>query len=265
MPYFNNNDVAIHFETQGLKADHPKPVIVFINSLGTDLRIWDDVRDELAPDHVLITYDKRGHGLSDIGSTPYAIADHVNDLAALLDHLHQTQVIVVGLSVGGLIAQGLQVARPDLVKALVLSNTAHKIGTPDSWNSRIAAIEANGLASILEPVMERWFTPAFRQPESPAYRGYCNMFTRQPVAGYIATCAAIRDADFTQAAQRITAPTLCIAGDKDGSTPAELVRSLADLIPQAGFAVVSDAGHLPCIEQPAAYARLLRDFIARFA
>jgi 3-oxoadipate enol-lactonase len=253
------NGITLHYRITGSPAD--KPVLVFSNSLGTDLRIWDDVVDRLKDDYAIVTYDKRGHGLSDCGPKPYRIEDHVADLAALLDHLALKNVILCGLSVGGLIAQGLVASRPDLVKTLILSDTAHKIGTAESWNARIDAIARNGLASILDPVMERWFTAAFRSPENPAYPIYCNMFIRQPTEGYIATCEAIRDADFTLSTANISLPTLVIVGDQDGSTPPDLVRSTADMIAGARFEVIAGAGHLPCIEQPRAFVALVRDFL----
>ncbi|MNE81869.1 3-oxoadipate enol-lactonase 2 [compost metagenome] len=109
--------------------------------------------------------------------------------------------------------------------------------------------------------MERWFTPFFRSPDNIAYRGYLNMLARQPVEGYAATCAAIRDADYTEAAKRIAVPTLCIVGDQDGSTPPDLVRSTAGLIAGAQFEIVKDAGHIPCVEQPEALTDLIRTFI----
>lgn len=259
MQFAGVNNTVLHYQTIGGPAH--RPVIVFANSLGTDFRIWRDVIVRLAGDFPILTYDKRGHGLSDTGSTPYAIEDHVGDLASLLDYLGIRHSVVVGLSVGGLIAQGLCAARPDLVRALVLADTAHKIGTAEMWNSRIAAVETGGLVSIVEPVMERWFTPAFRDPQNIAYRGYVNMLVRQPAAGYAATCAAIRDADFTEAAKRIAVPTLCVVGDQDGSTPPELVLSLARLVPGARYEVIRDAGHIPCVEQPEVFTAVLRAFI----
>jgi 3-oxoadipate enol-lactonase len=253
------NDVTLHHQVIGGPAD--KPVIVFVNSLGTDFRIWRDVIVRLAGDFPLLTYDKRGHGLSDIGQTPYAIEDHVSDLAALLDHLSIKNAIICGLSVGGMIAQSLHDKRPDLVRALILCDTAHKIGTAEIWNSRITAVEEHGLDSIADAVMERWFTPAFRRPENTAYRGYLNMLVRQPAVGYAATCAAIRDADLTEAAKRIAVPTLCLVGDQDGSTPPDLVRSMAQLIPNSRYEIIDDAGHIPCVEQAEALTARLRAFL----
>lgn len=259
MQFVHINDIVIHYDIR--RADDGRPTIVFINSLGTDSRIWHQVLPKLAEDYTILTYDKRGHGLSGLGSPPYSIDDHVSDLAGLLDHLALSRVIVCGLSVGGLIAQGLYKSRPDLVKALVLSNTAHKIGTNEIWAARIAAVEENGIGSILEAIMQRWFTEGFRRPENAAYQAYCNMLVRQPVSGYSGTCAAIRDADFTAAAKEIAVPTLCVVGREDGSTPPDVVKSLSDLIPGSRYEVIEGAAHIPSVEAPAAYAALIRGFI----
>lgn len=253
------NGVSLHHQIIGGPGN--KPVIVFINSLGTDFRIWRDVIVRLAGSYPLLTYDKRGHGLSDVGQAPYSIGDHVDDLIGLLEHLKVSDAVICGLSVGGLIAQGLYARRPDLVKALVLCDTAHKIGTEEMWAARIAAIEEGGLDGIVDGVMERWFTPAFRNSD-PAFPGYRNMMLRQPVAGYIGTCAAIRDADFTAAAAQIAVPTLCVVGDQDGATPPDLVLSLARLVPGGRYEVIKDAGHIPCVEQPEMLTTIIEAFLA---
>ncbi|WP_320194557.1 3-oxoadipate enol-lactonase [Agrobacterium rosae] len=259
MQFLLSNNRAIHYRAVGLDQD--KPVIVFINSLGTDFRIWNAVMDALGERYAYVLHDKRGHGLSETGATPYSIDDHVDDLAVLLDHLSIKHAIILGLSVGGLIAQRVYARRPDLVRALILSNTAHKIGTADMWNDRIGKIERDGLAPLVDGVMERWFTPAFRQPDNAAYLGARTMLARQDASGYAGTCAAIRDADFTALASKIAVPTLCVAGDGDGSTPPELVRELAALIPDSCGSVIENCGHIPCLEQPAAYAAAVDAFI----
>lgn len=263
MNFLKTATAVIHYRTVGLETG--KPVIALANSLGTDLRIWDEVVARLGDKFAFVLHDKRGHGLSDVGTTPYSIFDHVDDMAAVLDHLNLKNVIVCGLSVGGLIAQGLYACRPDLVKALVLSDTAHKIGSDEMWNTRINAIQTNGIGSLLEPIMERWFTPPFRTSDNAVYAGCCNMLVRQPVDGYCGTCAAIRDADFTADAARIAVPTLCVVGDQDGSTPPALVRSMADLIPASEFVEIENAGHIPCVEQPDAYVTALLPFLERHA
>lgn len=257
MDFVRANGVVLHVRDSG----GDKPAVAFANSLGTDFRIWDKVAERLAPHCRLIRYDKRGHGLSETTPAPYAMTDHVADLAALLDHLGVKSAAIVGLSVGGLIAQGLAATHPDLVRALVLSNTAHKIGTNESWNARIDAVTTNGIASIADNVMKLWFTPDFHARRAEELAGCRNMLARTPLDGYVGTCAALRDADLTESTRALALPVLCIAGDQDGSTPPALVRSMAELIRGAEFRVIAGSGHIPCVEQPEAVAALILQFL----
>lgn len=258
MQFAEVNGIVLHYQQIG--GPEGKPTLVFANSLGTDFRIWRDVIVQLAGEYPILTYDKRGHGLSDIGVTPYSIEDHVWDLSALLDHADVDRAIICGLSVGGMIAQGLHAARPELVEALVLCDTAHKIGTEEMWNERIDAVESLGLDAIADPVMERWFTAGYREEAGAEYIGYRNMFMRQPADGYVATCAALRDGDMTEMAREIDVPTVCVVGEEDMATPVSLVSELSALIDGARFETIADAGHLPCIEQPDVLADLIRLF-----
>ena len=227
--------VTLHYRHRDLEG---RPLLVFINSLGTDFRIWDEVAADLATDFGLLLYDKRGHGLSNLGSQPCTIADHAADLVGLLDRLGAGEVVLCGLSIGGLIAQHLAATRPERLRALVLCDTAHKIGTAEFWNERIATVERDRIDAIADGILERWFTPAFRIGEPARFAGARNMLVRQPVAGYVGSCAAVRDADHTGLVGRIAAPTLVVVGDQDGSTPPELVRKTADLIPGARFEIL---------------------------
>lgn len=260
MAFARVNGIVLHHDVRG-NAD--APALVFSNSLGTDFRVWDEVAARLAGDFRIVLYDKRGHGLSEAPPAPYTIDDHVGDLAALLDHLGIARAAVVGLSVGGLIAQGLAAARPDLVAALVLIGTAPKLGTAETWNARIETVAAKGIAALADDILPRWFTAAFRSPDNPAFAGYRAMLTRSPAEGYAGTCAALRDADLTASTRALRLPALCLVGDQDGSTPPDLVRATAALIAGAEFEVIAGAGHIPCVEQPAATAALIGDFLRR--
>ncbi|MFT4012182.1 MAG: 3-oxoadipate enol-lactonase [Paracoccus sp. (in: a-proteobacteria)] len=245
---------AMHYRVDG-PADGP--VVVFANSLGTDLRLWDQVLARL-PGIRAIRFDKRGHGLSDLGGA-YLIEDLAEDAAALIRHLKLGPVIFVGLSIGGMIGQALASAHPELLRALFLSNTAVRMGSAESWAGRIAAIKAGGIGSIAEVIMERWFAPPFRaRPELAMWR---NMVARTSAPGYIASCEALAAADLTAAAQALCLPVAVVAGDQDGSSPAELVQATARMIPGASFHVIARAGHIPCVEQPADYAAILDAFI----
>jgi len=264
MAFARVNGVVLHHETRG-SAD--KPALVFANSLGTDFRIWDGVVERLAARYRIVLYDKRGHGLSEATPAPYTLKNHVEDLSALLDHLGVQRAAIVGLSVGGLIAQGLAALDPDRVAALVLCDTAHRIGSEQMWNARIDAVLGKGLAAIADAVLERWFTLAYRAPANPDFVGYKAMLVRTDPTGYVGTCAALRDADLTESTRALKLPVLLMVGDQDGSTPPDLVRSTADLIKGSDFRIIENAGHLPNIERPDAVADLIGAFLgnARYA
>lgn len=249
---------AMHYRIDGAAKG---PTVVFANSLGTDLRLWDALLPLLPANLRYIRYDKRGHGLSDLGG-PVTAADLADDAAALIDHVGGP-AIFVGLSIGGLIAQTLAARHPQAVKAIVISNSAAKLGTAATWQARIDAIRAQGLASIADAVMERWFAPAFRN--SPAVTPWRNMMIRTPEAGYIAACEALAAADQTESTRALRLPTVVIAGAEDGSTPPDLVRATADLIAGAAFHIIPGCGHLPCVENPTAYAAILSPFLKAHA
>lgn len=261
MQFASVDGLAIHYRSMGL--DTGRPLIVFINSLGTDFRIWDEVVAGLSDRFAILAYDKRGHGLSDLGVVPYAMADHARDLAGLLDHLGLSAALVCGLSVGGQVAQQLYYDRPDLVSGLVLCGTAARIGDADFWAQRIAVIEEKGLAAVADAILTRWFTEGFRDPANPAFALCRNMLMRQPVEGYLATCAAIRDFDRRADTGRITVPVQCIVGDADGATPPALVEDFARTIPGAAFSIIAGAGHIPPVEAPHRLTENVRAFAAR--
>lgn len=252
--------VAIHVDQSG-PADGR--VIMFANSLGTDLRVWDLVLPLLPQGLRIVRFDNRGHGLSDAPPAPYTIDRLVRDAETVCDALGLRDVTFVGLSIGGLIGQGLAAHRPDLVRALVLMDTAAKIGSPQMWDARIATIRDQGIAPLRDAIMERWFTPAFREEHSD-YALWCNMLVNTPVEGYLGCCAAIAGADLRDVTRGLTLPVLAVAGDQDGSTPPALVEETAKLC-GAQFHIIHDAGHIPCVEQPQATARILIDFIDRTA
>lgn len=249
----------MHYQVDGAARG---PIVLFANSLGTDLRLWDAVLPLLPQGLRYVRYDKRGHGLSDVGSAG-RIADYADDAAALIGALGAAPVVFVGLSIGGLIAQTLAVQRPELVRALVLSNTAARLGTVESWQARIEAVNRGGLRSIADGVMERWFAPAFRA--SAALALWRNMLIRTPAEGYIAACKALAAADQTEATSRLRLPALLIGGSEDGASPPAQLQATAALIPGARCHIIPGAGHLPCVEAPEAWAAVVSPFLKEHA
>jgi 3-oxoadipate enol-lactonase len=255
----NLNGTHLHFTDDGPRN---APVLVFSNSLGTDQRIWSDVVPAFTDQFRVITYDKRGHGLSGLGDQPISIDLLARDLIALLDHLAIDRAVICGLSVGGLIAQQVCVLAPERVRAMILCDTAAKIGNDQGWNERIEKIGAAGTIEVLgDAIIERWLSDDFRSTRPVETAMYRDMLVRTTVAGYCGTCAAIRDADLRAAVGAIAVPVLCLAGSVDQSTPPDLVAETAKRIPGAKFQEIEGVGHLPCLEKPDDLCRLIGAFI----
>ncbi len=257
------NNLALNPQIDGGSEGAP---ILFINSLGSDLRSWDTVislllTDPEFADRPLIRYDKRGHGLSDCPPAPYSISDHASDLDGLINELGFDKVILVGISVGGMIAMDYAARHIDTIESLVLCDTAAKIGTTEGWNTRIDALRAHGMDHMAEAILERWFAPAFIRNQPAAFNIYKNMLTRTPVEGYTGTCEAIRDADLHPLLETITVPTLVMCGAEDQATTPEDCRKLTALLPDALFVEIKNAAHLPCVEQPETFVTALTGFL----
>lgn len=259
----------MQFETVGglthhlsLEGPEGAPVVIFANSLGTDFRIWDGIVPGLLKTHRVLRYDMRGHGLTEAVAGPYSMTDLRDDLIGLMDHLGIDTAAIVGLSVGGMVAQSVAALVPDRVTALVLCDTAHKIGGPDIWNPRIEAVNTGGMASIADAVLLRWFAPGFGDRNPALHAGVYAMLTQTSAVGYAGICAAIRDADLTAGTATIACPALCLCGSDDMATPPDLVAAMADLMPNATFEVIANAGHLPCLEHPGLVADKISAFLS---
>jgi len=255
-------EVVLHYtfdETPGGPED--APVMVLANSLGSDLRIWDQVVAQLAGQFRFLRYDKRGHGLSETTPAPYLMDDHIGDLIGLLDALDIKEAIVGGVSVGGMIAQGLAARQPKRVRGLVLCDTAHRIGDEALWGQRSRAIQEGGIEALADAILERWFTAAFRKHRADELALWRHMLVRTPVDGYTGTCAAIRDTDLGPETAKIDVPTLVVCGAEDGATPPDVVREMAALIPKARFNLIESAAHLPCIETPETRSKMIAGFV----
>ncbi|RGP35224.1 3-oxoadipate enol-lactonase [Tabrizicola sp. DJC] len=248
-------DLRLNVELSGPEG---APPLVLLHALGTNLRLWDGVVARL-PGHRILRMDMRGHGLSDVPPGPYAMGALIHDVERVMAQAGLRDAVVVGLSVGGMIAQGLAVKRLDLVRGMVLSNSAARIGIASQWQTRIEAVRAGGLEAIADATLERWFGRNWRElPELPQMRA---MLLATPPEGWMGAAAAIAGTDFYTPTAGLTLPTLAIAGLRDGSTPPDLVKETADLILGSRFQLIRGAGHLPMVEQPDAYTDALRGFL----
>ena len=258
MRFIEANEITLHIRQVGNATGE---TLVFVNSLGTDLRIWDAVVEPLTADYNVIRYDKRGHGLSDCPDAPYSIRDHTDDLAGLLHALSVENVVLIGISVGGIIATDFAAQHPKTVKALIICDSLPKIGTREMWNERINTLRQGGMASLGDTILTRWFAPNYKENHPVEYRGYYNMLTRMPITGYTGTCEAIRDADLTESVRKIRNPTLLLCGAEDVATPPSLMQGLTEIIPNARYVEIDAVGHLPCIENPQAMVTAIQSFL----
>lgn len=253
-------DLRLNAEISGPPSGAP---LVLIHALGTNLHIWDPVISLLPPGLRILRLDLRGHGRSDVPPAPYSMGALIRDAERVMDHYALKDAVVLGLSIGGLIAQGLAVKRLDLVRALILSNTAAKIGRPEQWQARIATLRAGGMAALHDPTMERWLGRKWKEHQSLA--ALSETFLSTAAEGWSGCAAAIAGTDFFETTATLTLPTLAIAGTNDGSTPPDLVRETAELIRGHRFALMRGAGHIPPVEKPAEYAAILTQFLTEIA
>lgn len=253
-----SGDATLYARADG-DADAAAPTVLLTNALGMDLTLWDGVLPHLPQALRIIRYDMRGHGRSSVPPGPYSMGAFVSDAEAVCDAFGMRDAVVVGLCVGGLVAQGLAIKRLDIVRGLVLSGTAARIGHKALWDRHIATASAEGLTPLADDIVARWFGRDFRAgPEVPQWR---DRLLRTAAAGYSSTCAAISGTDFFATTASMRLPTLGIVGTEDAVTPPDLVRETLDLIPGSRLVLMPRTGHLSCVEAPVAYAAHLTGFL----
>ncbi|CAA9435427.1 Beta-ketoadipate enol-lactone hydrolase [uncultured Rubrobacteraceae bacterium] len=237
-----------------LEGPEDAPVLVLSNSLGSTLGMWDDQAPVLRERFRLLRYDQRGHGDSPVPSGPYKIEDLGRDALALLDRLDIERASFCGLSIGGLVGMWLASEAPERVERLVLCCTAARFDS-DFYDARAHKVRSEGVGSIADVVLERWFTPEFRaaRPETVEWAG--DMLRGTPTEGYAGCCEVLRDADMRSRLGEIRAPTLVVAGAEDPAATVDQAEEIRDSIPGARLVVIEGAAHLANVEQPEGVTR----------
>lgn len=255
MPLISANGTQLFYDLSG---PPDAPVVVFANSIGATLEMWDAQARALAGRYQVLRYDARGHGRSPVVDRPSTIGTLAEDMAGLLDELDFHRAHVVGLSLGGMTAQQFAATWPDRVHGLVLMATGNHM--PDGWEARAATVRAEGMGAIVEAVMGRWFTPGFLDaPEAMAVR---QRFLANDPRGYAVCCGAIGAMDLREADAAIRAPTLIIAGAADPATPPAMSEDIRSRIPGAELIVLPHAAHILNIERAELVNRHLLGFLA---
>ncbi len=249
----------IHYRLDGKQG---LPVLVLSNSLGTNLSLWDAQIPALTQHFQVLRYDSYGHGDSEMKIGAYEIDMLSAAVLKLIDGLGIATIHFCGLSVGGLVGQWLALNAGERLGKAVLCNTSARIGSVESWNSRIEAVAAGGVASISDSVLDRWFTPSFRKRQSATVTRIREMLEATSADSYIATCAAIRDADFRNEISRIRVRTLIMSATHDRATPPENGKYMADRILGSKY-VELDAAHLSNVELPEQFSETVLKFLVR--
>jgi 3-carboxy-cis,cis-muconate cycloisomerase/3-oxoadipate enol-lactonase len=243
-----------------LSGPEQAPLLVLSNSMGTTMAMWDQQVAALTGRLRVLRYDHRGHGASEVPPGPYRIERLGADLLGLLDDLGLGRVSFCGLSLGGMVGMWLAANAPDRIDRLALCCTAATVNG-EVYLARAAKVRAGGTGAVVDEVVDRWFTPAFRRAAPDQVERAVAMLRATPDEGYAGCCEALAAMDLRAALPAITAPTLVIAGADDPATPPTQAEAIVAAIPKARLQVVAGAAHLANIEQPEQITRLLLDHL----
>jgi 3-oxoadipate enol-lactonase len=259
VPQIDLQHVTLNYTLTGASN---APVLMFSNSLGTNLSMWDPQLEFLEPQYRILRYDMRGHGLSSVPPGPYAVEQLGNDVIDLLNALKIETINFCGLSIGGIIGQWLGIHAASRLNKLVLCNTAAKIGSTETWNKRIAEVTNDGIASIADGVVQRWFTSGFPAGHATVVTRMKQMLLATNPAGYTASCAALRDNDLRDAISTIRTPVCVIAGDQDPVTNVADAQFIKSSIPASELAILP-AAHISNAEVPELFSTTVLEFLAK--
>jgi 3-oxoadipate enol-lactonase len=252
-----SNGARISYSVEGPAA---RPVLLFINSIGTTRDLWSPQVPALVGTYRIIRYDARGHGTSAVPAGNYSIEQLARDAIAILDAEDVKQAHVCGISLGGITAMWLGVHAPDRVSSLILANTAARIGSVESWTDRIALVQDRGMRAVAELAMKNWFTPDFHQRRPDVVASFKTIVESCPATGYLGCCAALRDEDLRDAISSITCPVLVVAGQTDVPTPPEALAFIHQQI-KGSKMLTLDAAHLSNVEQADAFTSAVMGFL----
>lgn len=241
------------------------PVVCMAHSLSADSGIWaEQMPALLGAGWRVLRLDMRGHGGSD-ATERVTMEELADDVALVLDFLGVETAHFVGLSIGGMIGQTLGLRHGARLSSLMLCGTSPQAvpGGEAMWQARFAAIRAAGsVEPLADDAMDRWFTPAFKPRRPDRWKQVRNTIAATSPAGYVAGAKAIIDFDVLERLPQVRTPTLVVCGDEDTGTPPEGNRRIAQLIPGARYEEISPARHIPMMEHPEIFNRLLLEWLA---
>jgi 3-oxoadipate enol-lactonase len=257
MPFADLPYARIHY---ALSGDSSLPTLVLSNSLGTNFSIWNAQVPEFEKHFRLLRYDMRGHGQSSVPPPPYSVPELAADVLALADFLAIERFHFCGLSIGGMIGMSVALQSPARLKKLVLCSTAAKIGTFESWNTRVEMVRTQGMTEIARATPPRWFTANFQTSSPQVIAAVVRSIESLSPDGYIGGCCAVRDFDARATVSNIRTPVLVISATHDPAAPPSDGRFLADHISGASYAELN-ASHISIMEDPQRFSSEVLNFL----
>lgn len=256
MPFSGQAGSRIYWKLEGTQS---APALVLLNSIGTDMDLWDAVLPRLRSSHRLLRIDTRGHGASDVPDCDYTMSGLADDVFGAMDAAGIGAAPVAGVSLGGMIAMEMALTQPNRVTALTLACTSATMDK-GAWGDRVTKVRSEGMNSIADLIMGRFLSPEFSEEWPATAATIRGQLIGMVAAGYAGCAAAIRDMNLATRLDGIRCPVLVVTGDRDTSTP---LRGHGDYllakIPDARHQALP-AAHLAPVEAP----RLLADAIAAF-
>ncbi len=249
----------IHVTVQG-----EGPPVVLSHALGLDLHMWDALASRLAGTMTVLRYEHRGHGGSAVPAGPYTMDALVDDAARVIREWGRGPVAWIGLSMGGMVGQGLAVRYPELLRSAVLANTAarYPAAAAPTWATRIASVEQGGMAAVADAVVERYLGADYRAAHADVAAALRARLLRCDPAGYVACCHAVANVDWLDRLAAVRMPVLVIAGGRDAGATPEMARAIAERIAGAELTVFDEASHLSVVEVPERFADTVAAFLA---
>ncbi len=260
------NNTLLRYIDVGSPSSVP---VIFIHGFPFSHRMWNfpgGQVEALGATNRVVAFDLRGHGESEVGTGHYSIELFVDDLFALMDHLHIPSAVLCGLSMGGYVALRAAEREPQRVRGLILCDTRSEADGNEAKVKRansIKFVKANGMKFYAQDYVKIVFAPASFEAHPDLVKMVQSIVERTaPIAIFGTLLALAGRTDTTAALPSITCPTLILVGEKDAITPVAASQSMKDKIPNASMFVIPGAGHMSNLENPPAFNKHLTEFLA---
>lgn len=258
MPFLAIDGRSVAYRYSGSPG---RPAVLLAHPLGMSQAVWDEVREQLASQFYLVSWDLPGHGASSPQGRDLVAQDLTDEAIAIMDALHIPRAHFVGTSIGGVIGQALLLSAPQRLDQVILTNTGPVIGTAEAWQQRAARVRSEGLATMAPELVDRWFSASFKANCPADFNGWQTQLARSDDDSYARLCELLGTTDFRGRLGEVDGTVQLVAGEMDGATPISALESLGHELPATRLEVFDDVAHVPAVECPTRFAAKLADWL----